>query len=906
MPDWNALVRNRLAQLQLTPAEDADLTEEVAQHLEDRYRELRDSGAGEQEAMDTAIAELDDVSALRARRQVMPRHDPPPAGDPRRGNAINDLWRDLRFAFRAMRKSPVVVMFVVATLALGIGANTTIFTLINTLILNPLPVPRASELISLSGAESANSSKSAAALPVSYADLKDYRERNSVFQSLAGYTSARTVTRQEPSGSNRMFCELVTGDYFSTLSLTPARGRFFLPEEDSTPGTHPVTVINYGTWQTQFGAGDDIVGRTVRLNNLAFTIIGVAPARFIGVNAIFGPDFWIPAAMAERLLPNEMQKALTDRSRGVFQGVGRLKPGVSQAQAQANLSSIAAGLAREFSTNESLTIQLQPVRDVLFTSASSGSGPFIMASIALLVVAAIVLLIACSNVANLLLARSVSRRQEMAVRLAMGASRPRLVRQLLTESMVLAILSGAAGLALGYSGIHAVFSALPGSSNFPVPRLDTTVLAYALAISLATGFIFGAMPAFRSTAAGLAEALKEGARAAGRSRKRVTIANALLVGQVALSFLLLILAALFLRSIGHAYQMDAGFQTAHLEVMMTNPGQAGYSRPQTKAFYDDARARAERIPGVESVSWASNLPLWSRPQNGIVIEGREQRSRTDTIRSIVNIVDVRFFETAGIPLERGRPFGGQDQETSLPVAIVNEKVARDFWQGDALGKRLQIPGEKQMRQVIGVARTATYSTWGEPPQLCVYVPLQQRFGDSMNMYIRTKGDPLAVASPVEREIRASGPEILVFVRSRPEFVDNGLFQAKMGVMLMSIFGLLALGLASIGLYGILAYSVNQRQREIGLRMALGATRASVLRLVLTEGMGLVVTGVVIGFAASMAIGRLLTGFLFGVSAGDPLSIASAGVTLTLVALLACYLPARWATRVDPLRALREG
>ena len=400
--------------------------------------------------------------------------------------------------------------------------------------------------------------------------------------------------------------------------------------------------------------------------------------------------------------------------------------------------------------------------------------------------------------------------------------------------------------------------------------------------------------------------MKEAGRTAGRTRGRVTVANTLLVAQVAFSFLLLVTAALFLRSIGRAYQMDPGFQSAHLAVFPANPGQAGYGKAQATAYYQDVRDRVARLPGVESVSWASNMPLWARAVNGLQVEGRQSASRGDQIRTVVNTIDRDYFETSGVTLESGRPFTDADRETSLPVAIVNEKLARGYWPVGALGKRIQLPGEKMMRQVIGVAATANYTAWGEPPQPCVYIPMAQGETEAMVLYVRSKGDPRQVLAPVEREMRAAGPQILLFgIRTGSEIIDGGLFQARMGVGLLTVFGVLALALASIGLYGVLACSVNQRKREIGVRMALGATRAGVLWLVLREGMSLVLTGVLFGLAGSFAVGRLLSRMLFGVGAGDPASIAGAALMLLAVALLACYLPARWATRVDPLVALRE-
>lgn len=917
MRDFRKIVRERIASLRVAAAAEPDLTEELAQHLEDRYQELRSGGATEEEAYRKAAAELDDLYPMEAAletSQRMPQHDTVPAGDISRGNFIADLWRDLRYTGRTIRKSPLFVVFVVLTLALGIGANTTVFTLINTLILNPLPVENSSELAAVATAEAKSTSKSSIALPVSYANLKDYQSKNEVFSSLAGYTSPRIVTFDAGGVSQRMFSELVTGDYFSTLGIRPAKGRFFLPEEDSTAGAHPVAVMNYATWQTHFGAADDIAGRTLRLNGAVFTIIGVAPPRFIGVNAIFGPDLWIPAAMAEQLLPSEMDAVLRERSKAVFRGVGRLKPGVSRAQAQANIATIASALAREYpDANAGHTATVRPITDVIFGSSRTGPTPVVLASAVLLVVVGIVLLIACSNVANLLLARSAARQQEIAVRLAIGASRGRLVRQLLTESVFLGFLSGLVGLWIGYGGLQFLWSFRSSqvSPNLITPKLDATVFVFALILSLLTGFIFGTIPALRASRMSVAEALKEEARTTGRSRSRITLANLLLVGQVAFSFVSLVTASLFLRSIERAYDIDPGFQTQHLAVFMTNPGQAGYGKPQTKAFYKEVRERVAGLPGIESASWASNLPLWGRIANGLQVEGREQRSKADTITTVVNTVDLNYFETAGIVIDKGREFTETDQEGSTPVAIVNEKMAHDYWPNqEALGKRIQMPGEKKMRQIVGIARTANYFTLAEPPQLCVYVPLEQNYVDAMTLYVPSKGDPQQILMPVEREVHAIAPQILVNdalgMRTGRAIIDGALFQAKMGVALLSVFGLLALGLASIGLYGILAYSVNQRKREIGVRMALGAARGSVLWLMLKQGMSLVLTGVMIGLVTALAGGRLLTRMLYGVSASDPTSVAGAASVLLAVALVACYLPARSASRLDPLVALREG
>ncbi len=916
MRDLKRLAREKIAPLGMEATAEAELVEELAQHLEDKYREMVSGGASEDDAYRTTAAELDDVAGMRAemeRKQLMPKHEAAQAGDAKTGRFLDDLGRDLRYTFRNMGKTPAFVLFVVLTLALGIGANTTVFTIVNTLILNPLPVPDASGLAAVEMAQAKGTSRSAVVLPLSYANLRDYQGKNEVFESLAGYTSPQIVTLDANGGPQRMFAEFVTGNYFATLGLRPAMGRFFSPEEDSTPGGHAVAVMNYATWQARFGGGADIVGKTLRLNGLVFTVIGVAPRQYRGVNAMFGPDVWLPAAMVEAALPGEMKAALSDRAKGEFKGVGRLKPGVSRAQAQADMAAVAAALAREYpEANERRTATVRPIADVLFgdDNSSNGRTPILFGSAVLLVVAGIILLIACSNVANLLLARSAAREQEMAVRLAMGASRGRLIRQLLTESVVLGAAGGVAGLAMGYAGTQLLWSFRPAAvaANMVTPKLDAGVFVFTLIVSLAMGLVFGVIPALRASRTSVAESLKEEARTAGRNRRKVTLANVLLVGQVAFSFVSLMTAALFLRSIDRAYEIDPGFDAKHLAVFMTNPGQAGFGKSQTKAFYKEVRERVAALPGVESVSWSLNMPFWGRIASGVDVEGRERSSKADVVTTVLNTVDLGYFETAGVAIDRGRAFTEMDQEGSTQVAIVNEKMARDWWPGrEALGKRIQLPGETKMRQIVGVARNANYSTLGEPAQACVYVPLEQSYFDAMTLYVRSKGDPEGILAPVQREVRRAAPRILVDdVRTGRKVVDDALFGAKAGVAMLSAFGALALALASAGLYGIMAYSVSRRRREIGVRMALGAARGSVLGMILKQGMTLVGTGVAIGLAAALIVGRLLARMLYGTGASDPLSVAGAAAVLFAVALAACYLPARRASRVDPVEVLREG
>ncbi len=912
MPDFRSAVLERLAPLHLDPAQESLLAEELSQHLEDRFGELLSAGLPPDDAQQRALAELEDPrplqAAVRAARRPPSYSLASPA--PRRANLLSDFARDVRHAIRTFVHAPLFVLTVILTLGFGIGANSAVFTLLDTLLLNPLPVPNSTTLTAVTAARGAKSGPSAP-LPVSYADLADIQSRNQVFSSLAGYTSVRPVTLQTGRDSERLFAEFVTGNYFSTLALRPAAGRFFVPEETTTAGSPAAAVLSYSCWQSRFASAPDIVGRVLELNHVRFTVVGVAPPRFIGVNAIFGPNLWLPATMAERTLPEEMAHVLTDRAKALFYGVARRPRGLSLAQAQANLAALSSALAREYpDTNLGHSFSAQPITAVLFGSAGAGAQPFVFAGGGLFLAVAVVLLIACSNVSNLLLARASARRREIAIRLALGASRARLISQLLTESVLLGLLSGVAGLGLGYGGLELLWSFRPAevASNFKTPSLSFAVLGFTFAVSLLTGLLFGSLPAFQSSKAGVAESLKEESRSAGRGRSRATLSNLLLVSQVAFSFLLLITASLFLRSISRAANIDPGFDVRHLAVLLTNPGQAGYTKARTLAFYRDVRARAAALPGVVSVSWASNLPLWGRVTSGFQAEGYIPQTKSDSLTAILNIVSTNYFATAGIPVVDGREFLSTDREDSGPVAIVNEKLAHDLWPGQSpLEKQIRLPGEKFWRRVAGVARNANYSALAEPPQFCVYVPLAQNYSSAMTLYVRTAGDPSPLLASLQRAVRAAGPEIMATdVRTGATIVGQALFSARMAVGLLTLFGLLALTLASIGLYGLMSYSVNQRRREIGVRIALGARYANVLSLVLRQGMSLVAAGLILGFAANLVSGRLLRRLLYGVSPADLRSFVAAAAILLLISFCACYLPARRASRLDPLAALREG
>ncbi|HZU25526.1 MAG TPA: ABC transporter permease [Bryobacteraceae bacterium] len=905
MPDWKEEVLRRLAPLKLAPARELELAEELAAHLGDRYDELRSAGIAENEAREEVLRELhnaDIVTAESFQRAGEPRRTATEPGAPKTANPLLDLMRDLRYGARAVRRSPAITAFIVATVAVGIGANTTVFTIINTFLLNPLPVRNASELVAVASAETKTGAPSADLLPVSFLNLRDLQRRNAVFSGVAGYTSPTTMTLADGAGSRRLFAEVVTANYFDTLGLSPAAGRFFSPGASGPPEI----VVSYAAWKVKFGGAADLLRRTLRINNVNFAVIGIAPKGFMGVNAIFGPDVWIPAGTARELLDSELRASLNSRGAALFHGVGRLRPGVTEAQADGNLKAVGAALESEYpDVNAGRTLEVRPIREALFGGSQA---PMLFGSIGLMVVVAVVLLMACCNVANLLLARAASRRQEVAVRLAMGANRGRLIRQLLTESILLGLLSGLVGLAAGVLGNRLVWAFRPAevAANLPDPKLDFRVFAFTVAVALITGLVFGLAPALSASRADVVEALKEESRSAGRSRRAVSFANTLIVGQVAVSLVALVTAALFVQSLRRAYGIDPGFDAGHLAVFMVNPGELGYGQARTEQFYREVRARVAALPGVSSDTWSQNMPLWGRV--GIIqIEGREQRSKADAITTITNTVDTDYFRTMRIAMLEGRDFTADDRDGALPVAIVNDTLAKRYWPNqEAIGKRLKFPGDARFRQVVGVVRTANYSTIGEPPQPCVYVPLRQNYSSGMTLYVRSAREASSIMTAVQHEIRAVDPQISVTdVRTGRTIIDQGLWGPKIGATLLGVFGLLALGLASIGLYGVLAYSVIRRRREIGVRMAMGAERRSVLALVLRQGMTLVGVGLAIGIVVSLLLGRVLSSHLYGVSAGDPASLASALGVLLAVAMLACWAPAWAASRVDPITALRE-
>jgi predicted permease len=816
------------------------------------------------------------------------------------------FWRDLKHGARSWRRTPGLASIVVLTFAFGVGANTTAFSLINTLFLSPLPVERPNELVAVR--TTVEESPSGDALAMSHLNLKDVQSRNQVFESLAGHSSPIVLTLLSGDTPQRLFGELVTANYFETLGILPIQGRFFLPDEDATPAAAPVLVVAHSAWRTRFGGAADILGRKMPINGVVFTVVGVAPEGFKGVNAVFGPDVWIPSMMAEAVLPAQNRDWLRNRSALGFRGVARLKAGVSPEQAAGNVDAIASALQQEY-PDENRGRRLAVDRLTRASLLPFGGMSASTISLVMLSIPALLLLIACANVASLLLARARAQRQEIAVRLALGSDRTHLLRQLLTESLMLACVGGIVGFAVAYGGVQILQSFRPPevAANLIDMDVDLTVLLFAVAVSLAAGLLAGLLPSLQSTQLDVLQSLTDDSRTSGPSRGYARFSKAMTMGQVTLSLMALVTAGLLLRSLQQAYSVHPGFEPSRLGLAMINPGQAGYSPERSQQFLDQVRSTVAAMPGVVSASWATQLPLFARPSRTISAEGREQSLGAGDIISVVNVIDVNYFATVGTPIVMGRDLLESDRDGAKLVAVVNETLAAHLWPGtNPIGRRLRLTGEGTMREIVGVAKVANYTSVGEAPQFCVYLPIRQQLADSAVLYVRTQSDPTPILGTVQRTVRAIDRHVDVNdVRTVQTLIGQSLFGATIGVGLLSTFGVISLGLASLGLYGAVAYAVRQRRREIGVRMALGANRGSVLMLILRQALQPIAFAIILGSVGSAVIGRLMSNVLFGVSPVDPVSLITAAAILLLTGAVAGYLPARRASRIDPVHALRE-
>jgi putative ABC transport system permease protein len=816
------------------------------------------------------------------------------------------MFQDLRYGVRMLAKNPGFTLTAVLTLALGIGANTAIFTLVNAVFLQPLPVEEPARLISVFGTDGRNRGDLTNFSPMSWPNFKDYRDQNDVFAGMIAFQFLRLnlSTGSEPQQITGM---IVTGNYFDVLGVKAAIGRTFLPEEDRTPGTHPVIVLSHGAWQRRFGGDPSLVGRPIKLNGLDYTVVGIAPEGFRGTFAIGGADCWVPTMMHHQILTGIFREWFNERRPLILNVIGRLKPGVTLQQAEAAMQAIGRRLERDFpNDNDQRNVKLMPLNQS--TVPPQMRSIFLRASGLMLTVAGLVLLIACANVANLLLARATARRKEIAVRMALGAGRARLIRQLLTESIMLALAGSGFGLLLALASRDLLWAFRPPGFNAGDLdlSLDLRVLGYTFLLSLLTGIIFGLAPALQASRVELVTELKEKGSQAARGHRWFSLRNLLVVGQVALSLIALIGAGLFLRSLSNAQRIDPGFETEKLLVISFDTGAQGYDEARSRELYRQVVEKVETIPGVTSAAIASARPFAWGFMRSVFVEGQEPAPGGRGILTIVSTVGVKYFETMGIPLARGRNFTGADRANTPQVVVINEAMAKRFWPNqDAVGKRFRFFGDDFSQEVVGVVKDSTAQNIGEDPRPVVYRSLLQDFTPQATLHVRTSSDPKDLLATVQREVQMLDRTMpLLDPGTISQVIGEGLWGARMGAALLAGFGLLALILASVGIYGVLAYSVSQRTPEFSIRLALGARPVDVLRLVLGQTMTLVAAGAAIGVTGGLIATRMVANLLYGVSAADPVTFVATPPVLLLVALLASYLPARRATKVDPMTTLR--
>jgi predicted permease len=805
-------------------------------------------------------------------------------------NFMATPWQDARYALRMLAKSPMLTAIVILTLALGIGANTAIFGIVNGFLLRPLPVKSPEQIMVLAGERQGDT---LGIFTLSYPQL--------AFQvDLAGLSV-------DGKGS-QFFYSRVTGNYFSALGVQPALGRLFLPSEGEAGGKDPYIVLGYSYWQKRFGGDSGIIGKQALIDGQEATIIGVAPKGFQGTSFALDLDGYVPLNMQPA---EDAAKLWSDRNSAALIVMGRLKPGVSLRQAQSSVNVVTERLAEQYpATDKGVTVRVIPERLARPQPFAKNIVPLIVGIFLLL--AALVLLLACMNVANILLVRATMRQREMAIRAAMGASRGRLIRQLLTESIMLALFGGIGGLLLGAWASGAITSLLP-VSKLPI-RLDFSfdwrVFAYALAAALLTGTLVGVWPVLRAGRADVNGLLHGAGRSdtAGVSRHRVR--SALVVVQVGGSLVLLIVAGLFVRSLARAQHAYLGFDPDHLLNVTLDPKEMGYDEVRTKNFYRDLEARVRALPGVQTVSSAFSVPMGNVSDgSSIYIEAHPLTPGQQPPIVVYNKVDAPYFDTMRIPLLRGRAFRENDDEKAPLVAIVNQEMAHEFWPNeDAIGKRFSLKSATgPFVEIVGVTGNGKYVFIGWDKERYFYVPLAQDFNSYRTLQVRSSVPPETLSTQVQSEVRALDPNMpIAEAGTMRESLSgaNGFFIFKVGAVLAAAMGILGLILAVVGVYGVVSFAASQRTHEIGIRMALGASRRDILMLVLRQGLILVIGGVLAGALLAGALTRSMATLLVGVSPTDALTFSTAIILLGGIGLWACYAPARRAMRLDPMVALR--
>ena len=886
---WLRYVVTRLRGLVRRDRVEREMDEELRFHVLMRMRDNLERGMEPDEARRDALRAFGNVDVIKESCR-----------DVRGGGMVETFIKDVRFAVRRMAKSPAFTTVAVLSLALGIGANTAIFGLVNAVLLRPLPVDHPEQLVSVFPVGRNDSVET-----FSYPNYKDFRDRNDVFSGFY-VTRFAPMSLNRNGGSERVWGFLVSANYFDVLGVRAAFGRTLVPEDDRATLASPVVVLSHACWQRRFGGDSGVVGSTVDLNGHPFTVVGIAPESFTGTEIAYTPEIYVPMTMAPWVEPGSTWLERRD-TQNIFAG-GRLKPGVSRSQAEASLNVLAEQLGREYpDTNEGQTIELTPpglIHPML-------RGPVVGFAGILMGTVGLVLVIACANLANLLLGRATERRREIAVRLALGASRWRLVRQLLTESVLLSLVGGAAGLALAALIVRVVAVFRP-PIDFPLwidTPIDVRVFGFSLLVSVATGVAFGLVPALQTTKPQLVPALKESTSQAGAGRS--LLRRGLVVAQVALSLVMLIAAGLVVRTLQHLQTMSPGFDPQNALMASIEPDLQGYDQQRTDQFVRQLADRVRALPGVKSAAVTDFVPLsLNYNSTGIHIEGEPPVRGSDIPEAMDGSVGPGYFETMRIPVLQGRAFDERDTADAPEVAVVNETFVRRFFPGSdaagAIGKRFSHRGsDGPWTEIVGVVGDGKYFSISEDPRPFAYFALSQGSSSELTLLVRTAGDPEAMAAPVREEVRRLDPTMPVYgVQSLSRHMALSLFPARVAASLLGAFGLLALTLAAIGVYGVMAYSVAQRTREIGIRMALGARPRDVLRMVVRQGLQMSAIGLVAGLVGALGVTQLMSSLLYGVTSTDVPTYILISLLLAAVVLLASSVPALRAARVDPIRALR--
>jgi predicted permease len=823
---------------------------------------------------------------------------------------MQSFWQDMKYAMRSLRNAPGFALIAIITLGLGMAVNTTVFSVINGLLLRSLPVPHPEQITVLALQQQGTDGFQ----PFSYPDFLDVRSQAASAAEVFAYRTSLVSILSDNRGDHCVISR-VSSNYFSALGVQPALGRLIRPNEGQTLNSDPIIVLSYSYWQKRFNRDPNIVGKTLQVDDRPMTVVGVTPKGFLGTYAFLSMDAFVPMGATVGAMglegENSMKEFFERRDRRSISLLARLNPGVNVKQASATFGVVANRIADQHpDIDKAVSIQVFPEKLARPEPDADNTIPNI--ALAFTALGALVLLVACFNIANVLLVRATVRQREMAIRAAVGAGRTRLIRQYLTESLLLSIFGGGAGLLLGwwaagFLGSVNLGTDLPIKFNFDP---DLYVFLFALAVVLVTGTVVGIIPALRVARADVNSMLREGGRGSTGGGRRHLVRNGLVMAQVAGSLLLLIVAGLFVRSARKADQVYLGFNPNHVLDIPIDVKQIGYSNEQGKAFFREVEARLQGLPGVISVSQAFVTPLsLISADEGIAIDGRPIEPGHTAPTVMYNMVSPKYFETLQIPLHRGRVFTSADLEKAPHVAIINEAMASKIWPGeDVLGKRFRFTvGERGEWEIVGVVQDTKVKGITEQPTPFFYVPIDQSYMPLRTLHLRTSVPPNSITRQAIEQIQELAPALnITGARTLAEDLDglNGYLFYHLGAQLTGAIGLLGLVLAIVGVYSVVSYAAVQRTHEIGIRVALGANRVDILKMVLGQSILVVGVGIVLGLGLAFGATRLLAGFLVGISPTDPLTFFTVVALLTAVAVVACWLPAHRATRVNPLVALR--